>query len=202
MIINPHSERHWIKEFSDVPLREQARRYPLFFKGIHFDVFRHLRDVDLEFTSPISVVSGTNKSGKTTALIAIACSHHNFQRRRQTSGNLERNTWGDVMRFTDHDIQQEDWTYHVTYRRGTDVITKQGYRNHISKKWSGVAKKQGQLDSPRAGNNQAGRQVTFIDLERLQPARHLPSSVFQKAKAASVTDVDLRVSQYLSYILE
>lgn len=202
MNINPHSERNWIKEFPNQTLQEQTKRYPLFFKGIHFDVFRHLRDVDLEFTSPISVISGTNKSGKTTALIAIACSHHNFQRRRQTSGNLERNTWGDVMRFTDHDIQQEDWTYHVSYRRGMDVITKQGYRNHLSKKWSGVAKKQGQLDSPKPGNNQAGRQVTFIDLERLQPARHLPSSVFQKAKAAPVTDVDLRVSQYLSYILE
>ena len=202
MDINPHSERNWIKEFPHLSLREQAKRYPLFFKSIHFGVFRHLRDVGLEFTSPISVISGTNKSGKTTALIAIACSHYNFQRRRQTSGNLERNTWGDVMRFTDHDIQQEDWTYHVSYRRGENVITKQGYRNHLSKKWSGVAKKQGQLDSPKLGINQAGRQVTFIDLERLQPARHLPSSVFLKAKAAPVTNVELKVSQYLSYILE
>lgn len=202
MNINPNSERCWIKEYSSLSLQEQAKRYPLFFKNIHFDVFRHLRNMDLEFTSPISVISGTNKSGKTTALIAIACSHHNFQRRRQSSGNLERNTWGDVMRFTDHDIQQEDWMYHVSYRRGNDIITKQGYRNHTSKKWSGVAKKQGQLDSPRSGSNQAGRQVTFIDLERLQPARHLPSSVFQKAKAAPVTNVDIRVSDYLSYILE
>lgn len=202
MNINPNSERHWIKEFSDLSPQEQARRYPLFFRRIHFDVFRHLRNMDLEFTSPISVISGTNKSGKTTALIAITCSHHNFQRRRQSSGNLERNTWGDVMRFTDHDIQQEDWVYHVSYRRGTETITRQGKRNHNSRKWSGVAKKQGQLDSPRPGSNQAGRQVTFIDLERLQPARHLPPSVFQKAKAAPVTSVDVRVSEYMSYILE
>ena len=202
MNINPSSERHWIKEFPQLSLQEQARRYPLFFNNIHFDIFRHLRGVDLEFTSPVSVISGTNKSGKTTALIAIACSHFNFQRRRLSSGNLERNTWGDVMRFTDHDIQQEDWIYHVSYRRGTDLIPRQGSRNHTSRKWSGVAKKQGQLDSPRPGSNQAGRQVTFIDLERLQPARHLPSSVFQKAKAAPVTSVDIRVSEYLSYILE
>ena len=202
MNINPNSEYDWIREYPSLPLQEQSRRMPLFFTKIHFDVFRHLRGVDLEFTSPITVISGTNKSGKTTALIAIACSHHNFQRRRQSSGNLERNTWGDVMRFTDHDIQQQNWTYHVSFRRGSDITTKQGFRNHISKKWSGVAKKQGQIDSPRPGNNQAGRQVTFIDLERLQPARHLPSSVFLKAKAAPVTDVDTRVSEYLSYILE
>lgn len=202
MTINPNSERNWIKEFPNLNIQEQARRYPLFFRRIHFDVFRHLRNLDLEFTSPITVISGTNKSGKTTALIAIACSHHNFQRRRQSSGNLERNTWGDVMRFTDHDIQQENWTYHVSFRRGTEIITKQGFRNNQSRKWSGVAKKQGQIDSPRSGINQAGRQVTFIDLERLQPARHLPPSIFHKAKAAPVSEVDPKVAGYLSYIME
>lgn len=202
MDINPNSERDWIKAFPYLDPKEQSKRYPLFFQRIHFEVFRHMRNLDLVFSSPISVISGTNKSGKTTALIAIACSHYNFQRRRQSSGNLERNTWGDMMRFTDHDIQQEDWIYHVSYRRGLDVTNKHGYRNHISKKWSGVAKKQGQLDSPKANNNQAGRQVTFVDLERLQPARHLPPSVYQKAKASPVTDVDNRVSEYLSYILE
>lgn len=200
MNINPNRELNWIKEFPQLDLAEQAKRYPLFFKRIYFEVFRHLKSIDIEFISPISVISGSNKSGKTTALIAIACSHYNFQRRRQSSGNLERNTWGDVMRFTDHDIQQEDWTYRVSFRHGEDVVTKQGYRNHSSKKWSGVAKKQGQIDSPRS--NQAGRQVTFVDLERLQPARHLPPSVFLKAKAAPVTNVDIRVSEYLSYILE
>lgn len=201
MNINPNSELDWFKGFSSLSEDEKSRAYPLFFCGITFDVFRHLRNLSLEFTNPVTVISGTNKSGKTTALMAIACSHYNFQRRKITSGDLERSTWGSVMRFTDHDVQAEDWTYHVSYRRGREVLRKQGFRNHTSKKWSGVAKKQGQIDTPISGN-QAGRQVTLIDLERLQPARHLPSKVFQKAKAAPLSDVDERVSEYLSYILE
>ena len=201
MTINPNSEFDWIKSYSSKSIEEQSRCYPQFFCEISFEVFRHLRNLTLEFINPVTVISGTNKSGKTTALMAIACSHYNFQRRRITNGDLDRNTWGDVMRFTDHDVQDVDWTYHVKYRRGTAVTQKQGFRNHTSRKWSGVAKKQGQIGTPTSGN-QAGRQVTLIDLERLQPARHLPSSVFLKAKAAPLSDVDDRVSDYLSYILE
>lgn len=200
--INPNRDRTWIREYVTASDAEKAKRYPLFFSGIKFDVFRHLRNIDLDISSPITVISGSNKSGKTTALMAIACSHHNFQRRRTSNGDLERNTWGDVMRFTDHDEQIEDWIYHVSFRKGTEVFRKQGSRNHLSKKWSGVAKKQGQIDTPKGGNNQAGRQVTFIDLERLQPARHLSPTVFNKAKSAPLTDVDIRVAEYLSYILE
>ena len=200
--LNPNSERDWIKQFPSLNDTEKARRYPLFFCGITFDVFRHMKNIEMEFISPITVISGSNRSGKTTALMAIACSHHNFQRRSVSNGDLERNTWGAVMRFTDHDVQQEDWVYHVRYRRGIDIVTLKGSRNHNSKKWSGVAKKQGQIDTPRPGNNQAGRQVTLIDLERLQPARHLSPSVYLKAKAAPVSDVDRKIADYLSYILE
>ncbi len=200
--LSPNSERDWIRQYPSLNDTEKARRYPLFFCGITFDVFRHMKNIEMEFISPISVISGTNKSGKTTALMAIACSHHNFQRRRVSNGDLERNTWGDVMRFTDHDVQQEDWVYHVRFRRGNSIITQKGSRNHNSRKWSGVAKKQGQIDTPRPGSNQAGRQVTLIDLERLQPARHLPASVFLKAKAAPVSNVDVKIADYLSYILE
>ena len=201
MAINPNRELDWFKDYPNLPESEKNRAFPLFFCEISFDVFRHLEDLTLVFSSPVTVISGTNKSGKTTALMAIACSHYNFQRRKITSGDLVRSTWGDVIRFTDHDIQNRDWIYHVTYRRGSEVSRKQGSRNHISKKWSGVAKKQGQIDTPKTGN-QAGRQVTLIDLERLQPARHLPSSIFQKAKSAPLSDVDNHVSDYLSYILE
>lgn len=201
MTINPHSDLEWFRGFDSLSEAERNRAYPLFFCEISFEVFRHLRNLTLEFTHPVSVISGTNKSGKTTALMAIACSHFNFQRRKITSGDLVRNTWGDVIRFTDHDIQGQDWSYHVKFRRGSEVSRRQGSRNHTSKKWSGVAKKQGQIDTPTTGN-QAGRQVTLIDLERLQPARHLSSSVFLKAKSAPLSDVNNRVSEYLSYILE
>ena len=37
MTINPNSERCWIKEYPSLSPQEQVRRYPLFFKNIHFD---------------------------------------------------------------------------------------------------------------------------------------------------------------------
>jgi len=47
---------------------------------IKVNVFRHLRDVEIKFEHPITLISGTNKIGKTSLLLLLACSHENFKK--------------------------------------------------------------------------------------------------------------------------
>ena len=199
-IPNPNRDRDWVNSYPDMTPIEKASNFPQFFTELRFDMFRHISNLTLPFNSPITVIAGNNKSGKTTVLMAIACSHFNFQRRNINNGDLERNTWGDIMKFTSND-DQATWTYHVKFRQGTVETSRQGQRKHNTKKWNGVAKKEGQIGAPR-GNNQAGRQVTLIDLERIVPARHLPAKVYKKAKNTVPTNINQQIQEYISYIFE
>ncbi len=74
------------------------------------------------------------------------------------------------MRFTSKDIQTEDWTYYVSYRLGENKINdKRGQRKFATKKWNGVAKKESQIGTPK--DNKVGREVRYIDLDRIVPER-------------------------------
>ena len=118
MSINPQSDRAYVNDYRNRSLTDQVKRYPKFFTKIEFEIFRHIRNLSVEFQNPITVISGTNKSGKTSILLAIACSHYNFQKKDYSTNTFKRTTWGDVMKFTNHDQQQVDWTYYVSYRNG------------------------------------------------------------------------------------
>lgn len=183
--------------FSNIAI-DDHKLYPFFLKTLEFQRFRHIPHLTIDFQHPISIISGTNRSGKTTILMALACSHLNFMRRNPNNGNLERNTWSSLMKFTNHDKQTEDWTYHITYRKGDKLErAKRGQRKTQTSKWNGIGKKESQF---------AFRDVVFIDLDRILPARFFTAKVFNTAKRSSVDKLSpvmkIKLDSYLSYILE
>lgn len=190
--INPNSDKSCI---DTLDLRENDK-FPKFLKSIEFNPFRNIRELKVEFKHPISVVSGINRSGKSTILMAIACSHYNFQKRNPQNGNLERHTWNSLMRFTSNDIQNEDWTYYITYKIGDKPPErKRGQRKATTKKWNGVGKKETQFKD---------RDVVFIDLDRTLPARNFSKTILSKitGQTQGVSNNASIVVAYLSYILE
>lgn len=191
--INPNASR---AELDSTDLNDH-RNYPKFTKSIQFHKFRHLEDILIEFKHPISVISGSNKSGKSTVLMALACSHYNFQRRNPVNGKLERQTWGSMMKFSGFDIQTVDWSYEIVQKVGYRRDQKNGQRKVSTKKWSGVAKKESQIKD---------RQVVFIDLDRILPARFFNRSILQMAKhkklSSKASSLLPEIQSYISYIFE
>lgn len=204
MPLNPNSARDEVNSFLTKSDNDKARMYSQFFNMVRLEQFRHVRNLELRFVHPISIISGSNLSGKTSALMTIACSHYNFDRKDVANGTWRRATWSHLVRFTNHDVQTEDWVYHIEYREGAFPKSGRGYRKHISKKWGGAGKKEKQIGKPTAGHPAGGRHVCLIDLNRINPARHLTSSAYNKAKKAVAMAMANQndINEYLSYILE
>lgn len=201
--VNPNKNYNDVNSYLTKTETEKIASFPLFFSGIKFDSFRHIKDIKLNFIHPITVITGSNKSGKTTILLSIACSHYNFMRRNVVSGNMCRNTWGMVLRFVAGDVQKDDWTYYVDYREGKRIeIEKKGQRKKDTKKWNGVAKKEGQIGTPQGEKKQGGRHVYLIDMERIIPARHLSDTEYKKVRKTKNQTQNQQVDDYFSYIFE
>ena len=204
MPLNPNSAKDFVDDYPQKEQRDKVRAYPLFFTGLELTRFRHIVGLSLEFVHPITVISGTNRSGKTSALMAIACSHYKFMRPNVVNGRWERATWSDLVRFTSLDVQRQDWSYSVRYREGDTDREKRGFRNFRTKKWSGVAKKEGQIGTPDARHRSNGREVYLIDINRINPGRHLSKTYYNKARHMPPAPIENRekIEEYLSYILE
>lgn len=191
--MNINSDKDFIKKI-DI---EKEKEFPIFLKELKFDKFRHIPELSLKFNSPISVISGTNRSGKSTILMAIACSHFDFKKRNSKNGKLERHTWSSLMKFTSHDVQKEDWTYFITYKTGKKTASKRGQRKMATNKWNGIGKKESQYKM---------RQVIFIDLDRIVPARFYGDKIFTMSKNAALQAISaakvIEIEKYLSYVLE
>ncbi|MDD4735731.1 MAG: AAA family ATPase [Kiritimatiellae bacterium] len=189
MNMNPNSDSDWVDNV-DV----NGAEYPFFLHKVEIEEFRHICNTDITFKHPISIISGSNKSGKTSILSVIACSHFNFQMRSPSSGIHERITWSKFLKFTKHDTQHSDWSYHLTYRRGAEIpARKKGLRKARTKKWSGLGKKESQIKD---------RQVVFIDVDRVSPARSYSHSLFWKTQHSTAVSLSSTIIGYLSYILE
>lgn len=190
---NPNKDRYIIDSL-DLTVENN---FPKFLKAIKLEPFRHIPSLTVNFNHPISIISGTNRSGKSTILMAIACSHFNFVKRNSQNGNLDRHTWSSLMHITNKDVQSEDWTYYITYKTGNKIETKRGQRKHTTKKWNGIGKKESQFKF---------RDVVFIDLDRILPARNFSRVIFNKTKSASEhtisTNNSIIIEEYLSYVLE
>lgn len=191
--INPNKDRDVIDK-TDLSIEHN---FPKFLKSIKLEPFRHISSLTVNFNHPISVISGTNRSGKSTILMAIACSHFNFLKRNSQNGNLERHTWSSLMQFTNKDVQSQDWTYFITYKTGKKIETKKGERKHTTKKWNGIGKKESQFKF---------RDVVFIDLDRILPARNFSKVIFNRTKSANEHSISPNnsgvITEYLCYILE
>lgn len=192
-MINPNSDKNKVDN-ADISI---AKVYPNFVKKLELKPFRHIKDLELNFTNPITAISGTNRSGKSTILMALACSHLRFQKRDPKNGHLERQTWSSLMKFTIHDKQTEDWTYFMTVKTGGKVERKRGQRKKNTNKWNGIGKKESQFPN---------RQVIFSDLDRIVPARFFGTTIFRKTRYAKSKDISIskahKIQEYISYILE
>lgn len=189
--LNPNSDRNFLDSV-DI---NNAQIFPLFLKKIKFEPFRHISSLEIEFIHPISIISGTNRIGKTTILMAIACSHLNFKKKNPRNGNLERQTWSNLMKFTSQDIQAVDWTYWITYKRGNRIDPpKRGQRKHLSKKWNGIGKKESQFT----------REVIFIEIDRALPLRNFNNIIFTKSKNSIISNLSnvTKVEELISYVFE
>lgn len=127
--------------------------------------------------------------------MAIACSHLNFQKKNPSNGNFERQTWSNLMKFTSHDIQTTDWSYWITYKRGSRIDPpKRGQRKHLTKKWNGIGKKESQFT----------RDVVFIEIDRVLPLRNFNNIIFTKSKDSSTSNLSnvTRIEELVSYVFE
>lgn len=193
MKINPNKAHDAVFN-ADLSLEDS---YPKFIEHIEFDHFRHIKKLHVDFSTPVTVVSGSNRSGKTTLLLSIACSHFEFKKRNYSNGKLERQTWSDVLKFTNHDKQKTDWTYNLKIKTGTKSEIKRGQRKSLTKKWNGLGKKESQI---------LGVSVVYLDLDRILPARYFSPVLQKKAKKSTGSNVSKAnqgfIEECLSYILE
>ena len=142
--INPKRDKDKIDNLD----LSNEHNFPILLKKIRFDNFKQIDNLEIHFLHPISIIAGVNRTGKTTVLMAIACSHLKFMKKNIKNGNLERHTWSSLMKSTNKDEQTKDWNYSITYKMGKKEITKSGKRKQTTRKWSGIGKKESQFKEP------------------------------------------------------
>ena len=174
-----------------------------FLRRIQIERFRHVRDFDMSFEHPVSVIAGTNKIGKTSVLLLIACSFEEFWRYDSTKPDTEfkRATWRDVISFTKDETDNGGYAYQLWWRVGTNVsLHGIGKRNTSSRKsWTGLGKSS---TRERMNAKIKNRHVRFIDLERMLPARDFTRRLNYKASRANKVPVGDDITSYFCYILE
>jgi len=178
------------------------RSYLLYTRRITIDSFRHINELDICFKHPVSVISGTNKIGKTSLLLLIACSHYDFKRYDSTKPDtvLRRHTWRDVLPFTNHETIEKDYSYKLYWRVGQSPREGIGKRLHTSKAWTGIGK--ASSDLKRKNAQIRGREVRLIDLERILPARNFSNSLMRKISTYRGERINKDIEKAFSYILD
>ncbi len=174
--------------------------YLHFLKRLKINSFRHILSLDVSFEHPITVISGTNKIGKTSILLLVACSFEKFMKVDSTApaGQLREHNWSDVMAFTNHETSAQDYSYELEWRVGSSNRSGEGKRLASSRAWSGLGKKSS--DKARLNAKIRDREVRFIDLERVLPGRSFSNALYRKANIANAVRLNEEVEQAFSYI--
>lgn len=164
--------------------------------------FRHLANLIIPFDRPITIITGTNKTGKTSILLLIACSHENFIKLDSASPEKgpKIHVWSDVLSFTKYESVTYDYIYRLKWRVGTEVRSGEGKRLAKSKSWSGLGKKSSKAD--RINAKIKDRHVRLIDLERILPVRNFSHSLFRKTSFAIQTRLNTEIEDAYSYIFD
>ena len=186
--------------YDPLVFQNSGNSYTQFVNKIEVIEFRHIQQLEITFDHPITIIAGTNKVGKTSTLLLIACSHHDFLRFDSTrpETNLRRHTWRDVLQFTNHENTTREYKYLLNWRVGTSARVGEAKRKPTSQAWTGVGKSSS--DPSRINSQIRNREVRFIDLERISPARNSSNSLLRKIKSTSRTRVHQDVEQAFSYI--
>lgn len=63
------------KEFEKLWSQLRAKKYTDFLERVHIEHLRGIREINVDFKFPVSVIAGANASGKSTILFACACAY-------------------------------------------------------------------------------------------------------------------------------
>lgn len=175
--------------------------FRFFLNRLKINDFRHINGLDISFDHPVTVITGTNKIGKTSILLLIACSHYNFKKYDATKPNtiLRRHTWRDVLTFTSYESITRNYSYELYWRVGAENRNGEGKRLATSQAWTGL----GKYSSGNRVNSQIkDKEVRLIDLERLLPARNFSNSLIRKISGTGGIRVSSDIEQAFAYILD
>ena len=164
--------------------------------------FRHITNLKMAINHPVTVIAGTNKVGKTSILLLVACSFEEFWKYDSTKPDtaFKKATWKDVISFTKKETDKGGYEYALEWRLGDKTSNGVGKRNAGAKtSWTGLGKAS---KTPRKNAKIKTRNVRFIDLERILPAREFTRRLNYKASIADKTPVNEDVKNYFKYILE
>lgn len=190
MPLNPNKTRNNLKQ-ADL---QNEHGFPYFINQLNVEQFRSIKNLELNFVHPLTIITGTNKIGKTSIMAMLACSHVEFQMRDLGTGEFKRCTWSRLIKFTQHDKQLDDWKYKIKHKIGNQIEELNGWRLKDKKKWSGLAKKTGQIEH---------RRVVYIDVDRITPAYACSNMLFLNTqKARSITLIEEKIKEYFEYIFE
>jgi AAA15 family ATPase/GTPase len=173
-----------------------------FIKSIEIKSFRHIKDLTIEFKHPITIISGANKSGKTSVLLLLACCHEKFMKLDSTSPlpTLREHNWGDVFSFTQHESISTDYQWSIHWRVANKPLSGTGKRIALSKAWSGLAKKSS--NTSRENAKIRNREVRLIDLERVLPGRSFSNALYRKSFEVAPVRLRPEIEQAFAYVFE
>ncbi|TNE54319.1 MAG: hypothetical protein EP338_07855 [Bacteroidetes bacterium] len=176
--------------------------FKFFTKSLEVESFRHIEKLKLNFAHPVTIISGTNKIGKTSLLLLLACSHYDFRKLDSTMSNttLKRHTWRGVLSFTKHENLEKEYNYSVKWRLGGAHLEGTGKRQANKQYWSGLGK--ASRDPKRTNALIRDREVRFIDLERILPARSFSNSLNRKITNSEKERLPDELEKCFAYILE
>lgn len=182
--------------------RDSGCSFTKFITSLRVVQFRHINNVEITFTHPVTVISGSNKIGKTSILLLLACSHENFMKldSTKTETTLRTHAWKDVIRFTKYENDAAEYAYEMHWRIGLKKCNGMGKRVGTKHSWIGLAKKS---QTKRMNSKIKDFEVRLIDLDRVCPARDVSRSLHLKVnKELSKTELSGEICQAFSYIFE
>jgi predicted ATPase len=173
-----------------------------FVKSIKVNSFRHINGLTLTFDHPVTVITGTNKIGKTSILLLLACSFERFMKIDSTSpnGEFRPHAWKDVLYFTTHETTTKNYSYELEWRIGLDNRNGEGKRLATSRAWSGLGKKSS--DTTRTNAKIRDWEVRLVDLERLLPGRSFTNALSRKVSTEEGVRVNEEIEQAFSFVFD
>lgn len=184
-----------VKVFTDI-----NSSYLNYLYSIKVNSFRHIHDLSLSFDSPVTIISGENRIGKTSILLLIACSFEDFRHLDSTKPetSFRRFTWKDVISFTKDETDNGGYSYELHWRVGSGPEKSgEGKRGVGKQSWTGLGKLS---HTGRINAKIRNREVRFIDLDRMHPARGCSKRLNFKASHAEKLELSEEITTLYRYI--
>jgi recombinational DNA repair ATPase RecF len=119
--------------------RSDGDSYKYFVTELSVTSFRHIKNLTIPFDHPVTVIAGTNTTGKTSLLLLLACSHEQFRKVDSTSpsASLRLHNWNDMLAFTSHENVSNNYAYSLKWRIGHKNCEGNAKRPAKSQAWTG-----------------------------------------------------------------